>query len=107
LTIVLEPTVEVALNMLFFLFILSITSFIDMVPFALFILPPWGRGSNTGSMESEGPKLGISTSDPVFDTFDPEVDPVEAADEAADAEDAVVVVGVGEVVGGVGEVVEE
>ena len=37
LTKVLEPTVEVALNMLFFLFILSITSFIDMVPFALFI----------------------------------------------------------------------
>ena len=54
-------------------------------------------------MESEGPKLGISTSDPVFDPVDPEVDPVEAADEAADAaaDDAVVVVG------GVGEVVEE
>lgn len=48
-------------------------------------------------MESEGPKFGISTSDPLFDPVDPEVDPAEAAE----AEDAVVVVG------GVGEVVEE
>ena len=56
-------------------------------------------------MESEGPKLGISTSDPVLD---PEVDPVEAADEAAEPDEAVGVVGVVEVVGGgVGEVVEE
>lgn len=55
-------------------------------------------------MESEGPKLGISTSDPVLDP----VEPVEAADEAADADEAVGVVGVVEVVGGgVGEVVEE
>jgi len=49
-------------------------------------------------MESEGPKLGISTSDPLFDP----VDPGEAAG-VADAE-AVVVVGIVEV-GGV-EVVE-
>ena len=48
-------------------------------------------------MESEGPKFGISTSDPLFDPVDPEVDPAVVAD----AEDAVVVVG------GVGEVVEE
>ena len=55
-------------------------------------------------MESEGPKLGSSTSDPVLDP----VDPVEAADEAADADEAVGGVGVVEVVGGgVGEVVEE
>lgn len=51
-------------------------------------------------MESEGPKLGISTSDPVFDPVDPWVDPVDAAEAVADA-------GVGVVeVGGV-EVVEE
>lgn len=45
-----------ALNMLFFLLILSITSFIDMVPETV-LCPPGGGGSKSGKIESEGPKL--------------------------------------------------